>query len=130
MSKNILIVEDEFLVAMDLEDIVSRAGYRVLGIAPDQEAVSRMSEVPDIALVDLNLRDGPTGVAIARKLVERGNTIVIFVTANPAQITDPPHRSIGYVQKPFSPEAILTAIEFAAQGQHKRLPHGLHLFHG
>lgn len=129
MSKKILIVEDEFLVAMDLEDIVASAGYRVLGIAPDKQAASNFAELPDIALVDINLRDGPTGVAIARDLSERGGTVVIFVTANPSQITDPPLRSIGYVQKPFSPEAILTALEFAAQGERRRLPHGLHLFH-
>ena len=129
MSKTVLIVEDEFLVAMDLEDIVSQAGYSVIGIAPDQETVSRMDALPDVALVDLNLRDGPTGLAIARSLVAKGKTTVIFVTANPRQISDPPIRSIGYVQKPFSADAILTAIDYAANGANRRLPHGLHLFH-
>ena len=130
MSKTVLIVEDEVLVAMDLEDIVNGAGHTVIGIAPDRSSVSALVQVPEIALVDLNLRDGATGAEIARRLSSTGVTTVIFITANPAQIGEPPEGSLGYVQKPFSPEAIVSALELAATGLGGSLPQGLHLFSG
>jgi CheY-like chemotaxis protein len=58
----VLIVEDEFLVALDLDDIISAAGFRVVGIAADATGVETLSQEPRLALVDLNLRDGPTAV--------------------------------------------------------------------
>ena len=117
------------LVAMDLEFIVSNAGHQVIGIAPDRSSVRALGDVPQVALVDLNLRDGLTGPSIARDLGADSGAAVIFVTANPNQIGDPPIGAVGYVQKPFTPEAVLAAIEWAAgQAQH-RPPHGLHLFH-
>jgi len=128
MSVKVLIVEDEMLVAMDLEFIVSNAGYQVIGIAPDRPSVHAVGEAPQVALVDLNLRDGLTGPEIARDLGEGAGAAVIFVTANPNQIGDPPVGAIGYVQKPFTPEAVLAAIEWAAGQAQSRPPHGLHLF--
>lgn len=117
----ILIVEDEFLVALDLEDIVSRAGYQVLGIVADcsdleRVGLGRESPVPRVALVDLNLRDGPTGPEIARRLSERYGTTIIFVTANPDQIADPPRTALGYIRKPFAPDAIIAALGHAVSG--------------
>lgn len=129
----ILIVEDEFLVALDLEDIVSRAGYRVLGIVADRKDFERVEfghqdRQPHVALVDLNLRDGPTGPEIARRLSDRFGTIIIFVTANPDQIADPPCTALGYIRKPFAPDAIVAALGHAVNEARVSSVPGLHRF--
>lgn len=116
MGATVLIVEDEFLVALQLEDMLTDAGCRVIGIAPDRASVKSVSEAPQVALVDLNLRDGPSGSAIARDLAGSYGTKVVYVTANPQQIGCPAATAVAVVQKPFSQAAILAAVEFAAQG--------------
>ena len=77
---------------------------------------------PQVALVDLNLRDGLTGPSIARKLSEFFGTKIVYVTANPGQIGEPAPTAIGVVQKPFSQAAILAAIALAMGGTEERLP--------
>ena len=74
----ILIVEDEFLVALDLEEIVCQAGYRVVGIISDVKGAEALSEPPAAAFVDLNLRDGPTGGIIAKQLAAKFGTRIIL----------------------------------------------------
>lgn len=116
MGANVLIVEDEILVALQLEDILCDAGYRVVGIVPDHASLHDLPDAPQVALVDLNLRDGPTGPSIARSLSEIFGTKIVYVTANPAQIGEPAPTAIGVIQKPFSQAAILAAIG-CAMGQ-------------
>lgn len=113
----VLIVEDEFLVALQIEDILTEAGHSVVGIAPDEAAVRELPETPEVALVDLNLRDGPSGLAIASHLADRYGTTIIYVTANPSQIAAPAPTAIGVLQKPFSPQAILGAVAVALGGE-------------
>lgn len=112
----VLIVEDEFLVALQLEDILSDGGHDVLGTYPDAASVAMLGEAPDVALVDLNLRDGLTGPAIAREIAVKFGSRVIYVTANPGQIDSPAPTAVGVVQKPFSREAILSAVAYALSG--------------
>lgn len=114
MGAKILIVEDEFLVALQLEDMLSDAGHEVIGIVPDRASLCTVAEPPQVALVDLNLRDGPSGPQIARELAEKYGTRVVYVTANPQQIGEPAPTAVGVVQKPFSPSAILAAIRYAS----------------
>lgn len=128
---NVLIVEDEFLVALQLEDILTDAGHTVVGIVPDEAAAHSLAEAPElapeIALVDLNLRDGPSGPLIARQLAERFGTVIVYVTANPGQIGTPAPTALGVVQKPFSQHAILAAIALAKTGDAERVPAELNL---
>lgn len=128
-SANVLIVEDEFLVALDLEDLVTEAGHQVVGIVSDHPSAGAVAEQPQVAFVDLNLRDGPTGTAIACDLSRRFGTSIIYVTANPRQIGVPAPTAIGYIQKPFSREAILAALAIAMNGEvEARRQAGLELF--
>ena len=129
-SANVLIVEDEFLVALQLEDILTDAGHKVIGIAHDAAAVHALDEPPEVALVDLNLRDGPSGPTIARRLAEQFGTTIVYVTANPAQIGTPAPTAIGIVQKPFSHHAILAAIALAVNEVPGELPPDLNLCFG
>jgi DNA-binding response OmpR family regulator len=124
----ILIVEDEFLVALDLEDIIAGAGYPVVGIIADRKGIDALAAPPLLALVDVNLRDGPTGVDIARSLAIQHGTRIIFVTANPAQIVDPPANAIGVIQKPFNPETIESSLGYALNENDEDPPRGLQRF--
>lgn len=110
----VLVVEDEFLVALQLEDILTDGGYTVVGTIPDMDSLNAVQEAPDIAFVDLNLRDGLTGPEIARTLAERYSTRVIYATANPAQIGAPAPTTVGVLRKPFCDRTVLDAVAFAA----------------
>lgn len=113
MPATALIVEDEIFVALDLERILTDAGYKVAAIAADKSAALAAAPQCSIALVDINLRDGPTGPALAAALASDYGIRVVFVTANPAQIGENPV-ALGYVRKPFTAESILAAAGLAA----------------
>ena len=115
MPATALIVEDEIFVALDLERILTEAGYRVKAIAADRLTAIQEADECSFALVDINLRDGPTGPDVATTLTRDFGMKVVFVTANPAQIgTD--CKALGYVRKPFSDAAILAAAALACAG--------------
>ncbi|MEO6247323.1 MAG: response regulator [Sphingomicrobium sp.] len=114
MAKTILIVEDEIFVAMDIERILADAGCTVMGIAADRRTALEGTDHPDLAFVDVNLRDGQTGPSIACDLADRG-TKVFYVTANPAQIDPVASTALGYIRKPFSEGAIRAAVRLAEQ---------------
>lgn len=109
----ILIVEDEVLVALQLEDMFESQGYKVIAIVPDRASLDQVEDLPDVAFVDLNLRDGLTGPEIAHALAGRYGCKVVYVTANPGDIVDPAKTAVGIVQKPFSSDVILSAASFA-----------------
>ena len=110
----ILIVEDEILVALELEDVLAAGGYSVCAIAADRSEALQAAASCTFAFVDVNLRDGPTGPSIARELFERHGIHSIFVTANPGLIGAGSAGPLGYVRKPFDRLAILAAAEWAA----------------
>lgn len=113
MSATALIVEDEIFVALDLERILTDAGYKVAAIAADSAGALAAAEDCHFALVDINLRDGPTGPALAARLARDYGLKVVFVTANPAQIGKG-RGALGYVCKPFSEAGILAAAALAS----------------
>ena len=114
-ARTALIVEDEIFVALDLERILTDAGYAVAAIAADAETALAAAPNAGFAFVDVNLRDGMTGPAIAEQIARNHGVKVVFVTANPAQIGSCPD-ALGYVRKPFRDEAILAAAALAAEG--------------
>ena len=113
MSASVLIVEDELLVAIDMEAMIEDLGYRSIGIAPDLATALDLAVTrPDIALVDINLRDGPTGSEIGRRLSARG-IAVIFVTANPRMLGDGIPGTLGVISKPVDDEHISATLSYA-----------------
>jgi DNA-binding response OmpR family regulator len=112
MTIRALIVEDEILVALDLESALMEIGIEVVGIAPDRASALRMADGVDFALVDVNLRDGQTGPSIGRALAMEFGVKVIFVTANPAQLGDGIEGTVGVMSKPFSDESICATVAF------------------
>ena len=113
MSKTALIVEDEIFVALDLERILIDAGYDVAAIASDTPSAIKAAPGCEFAFVDVNLRDGSTGPAIAERMVQEFGMKVVFVTANPAQIGDG-DGALGYIRKPFSDQSIRAAAALAS----------------
>ena len=112
MPATVLIVEDEIFVAADLEATVAELGYEPIGIAQDQAtALALATQRPDIAFVDANLRDGPTGPDIRRRLSEAG-IAVVFVTANPRQLGNGVPGAIGVLTKPIGPDLVEAALSY------------------
>jgi DNA-binding response OmpR family regulator len=114
MSKKVLIVEDEIFVALEIEHIVEDAGFTVGAIAADRQAALDAARHCDIALVDLNLRDGPTGPGIGVELASQFGIRVIYVTANPAQIGTASAAALGVITKPFRAHSIAETLHLAA----------------
>lgn len=113
MSKKILIVEDEFLVALNLRQTLSALGFETLGIAPDAQTAYRLAtEKPDFALVDVNLRDGETGPHIGEKLAKEFGTIVLFLTANPTRLGTGIDGTVGVLCKPVEEYEVQTALDY------------------
>ena len=115
----ILIVEDEYLVAADLEAALEELGYASAGIAPDLDtALMLAANKPDLALVDIHLRDGQTGALIADRLAHDHGIPVLFVTANPRMALDAsPHGVIGVLDKPCRQEVVAAAVAYALQSK-------------
>lgn len=115
----VLIVEDEFLVAANLEAGLEERGFVPVGVAPDLETALKLAEAkPDIALVDIHLQDGETGPQIASRLANDFGVRVVFVTANPqmAAATRGPG-VIGVVNKPYTEDLIAQAIDYALRAR-------------
>jgi len=111
----ILVVEDEALIAMDLQALLEEAGYDVLGPANSSAAALAIidREEPDVALLDVNLgRSDAFGVASI--LTER-NTQVIFLTGHTAHKLPQQHRHLPLVSKPYLPQVLLQAVARAIE---------------
>ena len=80
----VLIVEDEVLLATELEYLLQELGCHTVGMAMNSEEAVAMAEAlnPDLALVDVHLEDGPTGVDAARRIKADCGGVVLFMTAN------------------------------------------------
>lgn len=114
MSCRILIVEDEIFVATEIEQIVAEMGHEPIGIAADKKSALRFAGEADVALVDLNLRDGPSGIEIGKILAQTHGVSVIFVTANPAQLGAGVPGTIGVLSKPVAERDLRDVVDYAA----------------
>ena len=134
MTARILIIEDEALVAMELRFVLEDLGYEVVGTAADARSarnVVRETEV-DLALVDIHLSDGPTGVDLGRELGQEQGVTVLFMTANPGMVRNGVAGTIGVLSKPTDERAVQTAVDYALRRRTGQpvdyAPPGLQLF--
>ncbi|WP_406843381.1 sigma 54-interacting transcriptional regulator [Flavobacterium soyae] len=118
MSSKVLIVEDEFIVANDLQLILKQAGYLVTGIAVSvKEAYEQIAKnKPDLVLLDIHLEGEQSGIDLAKKL-KTENIAFIYLSANSNQTileeakkTDP----YGFLVKPFREKDLLITLEIAS----------------
>jgi DNA-binding response OmpR family regulator len=130
----ILIAEDNALVALDLEQQVTDAGHIVVGIADTaSKAIGLAADLgADLALMDISLADGSSGVEAAVVLKERFGIPSIFVTATLPTRPEVRQVVIGHLSKPYSEEEVVAAIhavEATLRGEPPRsLPPRLCLF--
>jgi two-component system, response regulator PdtaR len=115
---NLLLVEDEALVASYIRDVLEESGFVITGVASSgPEAISLASEgAIDLALVDIKLAGPMDGIEVARLLRDRFEVRSIFLsglydpdTMERAKAAEP----LGFLQKPFRPSQVFNALEKA-----------------
>ncbi len=113
-NARILIVEDEALVAMELRFQLEDLGYEVVGTASDARSGRRLAQGGDVdlALVDIHLTDGPSGIELGRELAGLGVT-VLYLTANPAMLGLGVVGTIGVLPKPTDEAGVETCVAYA-----------------
>jgi CheY-like chemotaxis protein len=109
----VLIVEDEPLVALELEELLLDEGFEVVGSATDAAQAIDLGRRhrPDVAFLDLNLADGLTGPRIAKTLVHERLATVVFVTGQ-ANVLHDLHGAFGVIEKPCVGRAMVEALRF------------------
>jgi CheY-like chemotaxis protein len=110
-GKRVLVVEDEFLIALDIERILEAAGTReIITISRNQDALARLqSESFDIALLDLKL-NGDNSLPVAERLTALAVPF-IFITGASAQAVPAGFRAVPVVIKPFDGDTLLGALQ-------------------
>ena len=126
---NVLIVEDEAIVQMHLERIVSQIGHKVIGtVATLQGALEAAAlQAPELVLMDISLSGGDDGVEAARLLSDRYGCATIFVTAYADSETlarSEGAGAVGYVVKPFAEGQLLSAVATAVSQAGAKAPLG------
>ncbi len=115
MKPRILIIEDEAIVAMELRFVLEDLGYEVVDTVADARSARNivLETSVDLALVDIHLSDGPTGVELGRDLATEQNVTVLYMTANPGMVRDGVAGTIGVLTKPTDERAVQTAVDYA-----------------
>ena len=117
-KKRILVVEDEKIVAADIQRRLEILGYSVVGASSSGEEAIALTEKthPDLILMDIILKGKMNGIEAAEQIQRRFNIPVIYLTAHAdeatlqiAKVTEP----YGYILKPFEARELQTAIEIA-----------------
>lgn len=106
----VLIIEDELLIAVELDRIVEAAGHDIVSVVASVDQALAHAARAEVALVDLRLADGASGGALARRLMDRFDIKVIFVTGNPGEVGYGLDGAIDVVTKPFTDERIMSAL--------------------
>ena len=123
---SVLIVEDESIVAKDIQFSLKKLGYNVLGIEKTGEDAIKSSTLkkPDIIIMDIMLKGEITGIEASEKIREENNIPIIFLTAYAdestlarAKITEP----YAYIIKPYKEIDLHTSIEMALYKHSKEL---------
>ena len=114
----LVIVEDEAILALDLQRHLTRAGFDVRGVAADSEAALAMVEAerPDLVLMDIRIQGPRDGIETAAALRARFDVPVVYLTAHSdpktierAQLTEP----MGYLLKPFKKPDLQNVVTIA-----------------
>jgi len=113
MSFNILIVEDQPLIALNLQDTVEELGHNPIGIASNMYQALMLANKADVALVDVHLEDGPTGPIVGRTLAD-AEVSVLFMTSDPGALRGGVEGALGVMQKPILDLELIEAIQYVA----------------
>jgi len=114
----ILVTEDESIVAMDLKQRLEALGFEVIAtVSTGAKAISQVeSNLPDLILMDIQIKGNIDGIETAAKIQERFNIPIIFLTANSDTATIERAKTAGplaYLLKPFEDRELKASIEIA-----------------
>jgi CheY-like chemotaxis protein len=113
LATDVLIIEDEPVIAADIAALVNELGHRVTHIAATREeaAYAAARERPGLVLADIQLADGSSGIDAVRDILTNLDTPVIFITAFPERLlTGERPEPTFLITKPFQPETVKAAI--------------------
>ncbi len=116
LKTKVLIVEDESIVAKDIQNILQKNNYEVIGIANNADTALNYlaQQMPNVILMDIMIKGNMNGIELSHKIKEEYDIPIIFLTAysdlptlEKAKIVEP----YAYITKPFKNSDILSAIE-------------------
>jgi CheY-like chemotaxis protein len=118
MPESVMVVEDEGLVALELQECLRQMGYNVPAVAvTGVEAVARAAELrPDLVLMDIRLKGEMDGIEAARQIMDCQSIPVVYLTAHSDDATVRRAREtapFGYVLKPWEEKSLQIAIDMA-----------------
>ncbi len=116
VSTNVLIIEDEAMIAMDLEALVTDLGHAVSGLArTHREAIEASRERrPGLVLADIQLADGSSGLDAVNEMLEEIDVPVIFITAYPERLLTGERPEPAFlITKPFQTDTVRAVISQA-----------------
>lgn len=111
-ATDILLIEDEPVIAMDLRLLVQRCGHRVVGVAASETEALRLARErqPGLILADVNLGRGGDGITAVRRILTEVDVPVIFITAYPERLLTADGVEPAFIiNKPFDPLAVAIA---------------------
>ena len=108
---NVMIVEDEIILALNLEDDVHHAGHRSVGFAASYDDALALAPKAEVAFVDVRLRDGVEGPNIARRLIDEYGMNVVFLTGNPEAV-EGFEGSLGVLAKPVRDDDVAAVLRY------------------
>lgn len=117
----VLIIEDDVLIANYIKYVLEKNEYYVTGIADTTETVKKSIKVlcPDIALLDIRLSGGESGIDISGVL-DKKDIPFVYLTANSDRATMSSAlktNPVAYITKPFNEDNVIAAIELLRQGR-------------
>jgi CheY-like chemotaxis protein len=113
LASRVLIIEDEPIIAMDLENLVTELGHKVVAIAAtrDEAVAKAKSERPGLVLADINLGEGGSGIDAVNEILASFDIPVIFITAYPEKLLTGERPEPTYlIAKPFLPETVQATV--------------------
>jgi CheY-like chemotaxis protein len=116
VATDIMVIEDEPLIAMDIEQMVESLGHRVVGTARTHKEATALfkSTSPKMVLADIQLADGSSGIDAVNEILAMSPVPVIFITAFPERLlTGERPEPTFLVTKPFSPDMVKALISQA-----------------
>jgi CheY-like chemotaxis protein len=116
IATDILIIEDEALIALDLKNLIESLGHRTIGIASTQSEAMALSKAkrPGLILSDIQLADGSSGLEAVNDLLGSFEVPVIFITAYPERyLTGERPEPAFLISKPYQPSTVSALISQA-----------------
>lgn len=113
LASRVLIIEDEPIIALDLESLLEELGHKVVAKAAtrDEAVAMARAERPGLVLADINLGEGGSGIDAVSEILSSFDIPVIFVTAYPEKLLTGERPEPAYlIAKPFLPETIQATV--------------------